>query len=196
MCNNRNQRRCVDAAKFVAAAAATQSIMIDGLQIRLPTLIYIGAPADSRCLWPKVPVKGTREHAKRLISQVIVLAQGMGNWRRIRPIAAKTVRALSTSGINTRINGVWQLVWLALLVVAWTQVAIAGHQFEHSGTAAADTCEICVQLDRSDGALLPDAAPASPSATQHPTTVPATKYRPIAAAAGYWSRAPPTLHIS
>ena len=39
--------------------------------------------------------------------------------------------------------------WLALLSLAWMQLAIAGHQFEHSA-AYTDVCEICVQLDRLD----------------------------------------------
>ena len=39
--------------------------------------------------------------------------------------------------------------WLALLSLAWMQLAIAGHQFEHSA-AYTDFCEICVQADRLD----------------------------------------------
>jgi hypothetical protein len=39
--------------------------------------------------------------------------------------------------------------WLALVSLAWMQLAFAGHQFEHSATYA-DSCDACVQLDRLD----------------------------------------------
>jgi hypothetical protein len=39
--------------------------------------------------------------------------------------------------------------WLALVLLTWTQLAFAGHQFEHSA-AYADSCDACVQLDRLD----------------------------------------------
>lgn len=46
---------------------------------------------------------------------------------------------------------VWQrrASWLALVSLAWMQLAFAGHQFEHSA-AYADSCDACVQLDRLD----------------------------------------------
>ena len=39
--------------------------------------------------------------------------------------------------------------WLALLSLAWMQLAIAGHQFEHSA-AYTEFCDVCVQVDRLD----------------------------------------------
>ena len=42
--------------------------------------------------------------------------------------------------------------WLALLSLAWMQLAIAGHQFEHSAHYA-DVCEFCVQVDRLDNVV-------------------------------------------
>lgn len=38
---------------------------------------------------------------------------------------------------------------LALVSLAWMQLALAGHQFEHSATYA-ESCDVCVQLDRLD----------------------------------------------
>jgi hypothetical protein len=45
----------------------------------------------------------------------------------------------------------WQrrATWLALVSLAWMQLAFAGHQFEHSPVYT-DSCDACVQLDRLD----------------------------------------------
>jgi hypothetical protein len=40
--------------------------------------------------------------------------------------------------------------WLALLSLAWLQLSLASHQFDHVVTYLADTCHVCVQLDRAD----------------------------------------------
>ena len=40
--------------------------------------------------------------------------------------------------------------WLALLSLAWLQVSLASHQFDHVAEYSADTCHVCVQLDRLD----------------------------------------------
>ena len=42
-----------------------------------------------------------------------------------------------------------QASWRALFSLAWMQLALAGHQFEHSPTYS-DSCDICVQFDRLD----------------------------------------------
>lgn len=46
--------------------------------------------------------------------------------------------------------------WLALLSLAWMQLALAGHQFEHS-LVYSDSCEICVQFDRLDDVVAAEA---------------------------------------
>jgi hypothetical protein len=46
--------------------------------------------------------------------------------------------------------------WLVLLSLAWMQLALAGHQFEHSPTYTG-SCEICVQFDRLDDVIPVDA---------------------------------------
>jgi hypothetical protein len=40
--------------------------------------------------------------------------------------------------------------WLALLSLAWLQVSFATHQFDHVAAFSADSCHVCVQLDRVD----------------------------------------------
>lgn len=80
-----------------------------------------------------------------------------------------------------------------MLIVAWMQVAVAGHQFEHSATAVADTCDICTQLERAGGALAPALADAGLFSARVVAVVPATGSPSVAAAAAYSPRAPPVL---
>lgn len=40
--------------------------------------------------------------------------------------------------------------WFALLSLAWLQVSLASHQFDHVAVYSTDTCHVCVQLDRID----------------------------------------------
>ena len=44
-------------------------------------------------------------------------------------------------------------LWLALLPVAWLQLSLASHQFDHVAGDSADYCHVCVQLDRLDDAV-------------------------------------------
>ena len=53
----------------------------------------------------------------------------------------------------------------ALLSVAWLQLTIAVHQFEHVAGYVDDSCHVCVQLDRIDDALTGGAVPVAASAT-------------------------------
>jgi hypothetical protein len=58
--------------------------------------------------------------------------------------------------------------WLALLSLAWMQLAIAGHQFEHSADYT-DVCEFCVQVDRLDDVVAaPPATLEVPRLASHP----------------------------
>jgi hypothetical protein len=47
--------------------------------------------------------------------------------------------------------------WLALLSLAWLQVSLASHQFDHVAAYPADTCHVCVQLDRIDDVVVDQA---------------------------------------
>lgn len=107
-------------------------------------------------------------------------------------VPAETLKALNTA-TRTRTVGKRHLMWLALLIVAWMQIAVAGHQFEHTGAGAADSCEICVQLDRTDGALLPAGAMPCLAALQQTIDTPAAAYRTVPRTPAYSPRAPPTL---
>ena len=43
--------------------------------------------------------------------------------------------------------------WLALVALAWVQLSSASHQFDHAAGDLADSCHVCVQLDRLDDAV-------------------------------------------
>lgn len=101
--------------------------------------------------------------------------------------------AVKQRDTRTGMTGNWQLMWLAVFIVAWMQVAVAGHQFEHSATAVADTCETCSQLERAGGAPVPALANAGLFSSPAVVAVPATGTPSIAAAAAYSPRAPPVL---
>lgn len=101
--------------------------------------------------------------------------------------------AVKRRNTRTGMTGNWQLMWLAVFIVAWTQVAVAGHQFEHSATTVADTCETCAQLERAGGALVPALADAGLFSVPAVVAVPATGSPSITAAAAYSPRAPPVL---
>ena len=82
----------------------------------------------------------------------------------------------------------------ALLSVAWLQLTIAVHQFEHVAGYVDESCHVCVQLDRVDDAVSGDTAPAPAPAMIHRGNV-----QPEAGRAsrtiirGFDSRAPPSL---
>ena len=44
-------------------------------------------------------------------------------------------------------------LWFALLSVAWLQLAVAIHQFDHVAEYVDDSCQVCIQLDRADDAV-------------------------------------------
>lgn len=61
-----------------------------------------------------------------------------------------------------------RLALLAVVGIAWLQVAAATHAFEHVGSAAADVCEVCAQFDRSGDVPIAEPAGASvPVAERH-----------------------------
>ena len=49
-------------------------------------------------------------------------------------------------------------VWFALLSVAWLQLSVAVHQFDHVADYVEETCKVCTQFDRIDDAVVDDAA--------------------------------------
>ncbi len=107
-------------------------------------------------------------------------------------VSAEALQALNAA-TRTRTIGKRQLMWLALLLLAWTQIAVAGHQFEHTGAGAVDSCEICVQLDRTDGALLPAGAMPCLAVSKQSIATPVAACRAVPFTPAYSSRAPPTL---
>ena len=43
--------------------------------------------------------------------------------------------------------------WIALLAIAWLQLSLAVHQFDHVAEYVEGSCGVCVQLDRVDAVL-------------------------------------------
>lgn len=87
----------------------------------------------------------------------------------------------------------WRIALAALLAIAGSQLAFAGHLFEHDLDSIDDVCAVCLQIERFDqpppdisAALLPGAAFESPRAA------PATPGI-SAAVSPYFTRAPPLL---
>lgn len=82
--------------------------------------------------------------------------------------------------------------WVALLPIAWLQLTIAVHQFDHAGYID-DYCHVCVQLDRIDAAVdhAPERAPL-PSLDVVAVAVPSITLNRDAVL-HFDSRAPPTL---
>jgi len=85
-------------------------------------------------------------------------------------------------------------VWFALLSVAWLQLALALHQFEHVAEYVEDSCQVCIQLDRVD-----DVAADRSTSTSMLSTIgnlvpraPASVVG-LATIRGFDSRAPPRL---
>lgn len=84
--------------------------------------------------------------------------------------------------------------WLPLLALAWLQLTLASHQFDHVAEYYAESCHVCVQLDRVDETTidqtrLQDVAP-MPSAQPAATLRPAVSSAPQSA---FHPRAPPRL---
>ena len=82
----------------------------------------------------------------------------------------------------------------SLLALAWLQVSLAVHQFEHSNEYVEDSCHVCSQIDRIDDGLVdhPTSTEALPlldalDAQASVLTIARTSVR------GFDSRAPPQL---
>ena len=84
--------------------------------------------------------------------------------------------------------------WLALVSLAWLQLTLASHQFDHVAEYFDDSCHVCVQLDRTDDAgvdhaafitaeIVPAMRPAYSDAGMAPNTIQRR----------YHSRAPPRI---
>lgn len=88
-------------------------------------------------------------------------------------------------------RGLRRLALLAVVGIAWLQLAVAAHAFEHVGAGAADVCDVCAQLDRSGDAPLPDTAGGSAPAAPRSEAVPAVLALVAIRRADVRQRAPP-----
>lgn len=84
--------------------------------------------------------------------------------------------------------------WLALAALLSMQLVLAGHQFDHTATSVAESCEFCVQLDRLDDGVV---GHSSPAIIRHDSFVESsfaiTAFVSSAAHRAYNSRAPPYI---
>ena len=48
---------------------------------------------------------------------------------------------------------------ILVLALAWSQVSLAVHQFEHSIDEIGESCSVCLQFERSDDALAATGSP-------------------------------------
>ena len=84
--------------------------------------------------------------------------------------------------------------WLALLSLALVQLSLASHQFDHPAGDIAESCHICVQLERfedatSDHSPHPGIADYNLAAEPHYPAVTATR----SVVRSFDSRAPPSI---
>ena len=84
--------------------------------------------------------------------------------------------------------------WLALLSLALLQFSLASHQYDHAADHLAESCDVCVQLERLDdsasGHAKPPVEPAAPRA--HEPGLPGKEIGTVPVRP-YLSRAPPQL---
>ena len=80
---------------------------------------------------------------------------------------------------------------LLLVLLAWSQLSMAAHQFEHSLDEAAESCSVCLLFERQDDVI--PAADRKPTAPAHSpvVSVPVQADCPIGAFKPYLSRASP-----
>jgi hypothetical protein len=80
---------------------------------------------------------------------------------------------------------------LLAVLLAWTQLAFAAHQFEHSIAELDETCAVCVQLDRSGDACPPSVAIVDSAAAFQNAISPLSETVVVRSASPYQSRASP-----
>ena len=88
-------------------------------------------------------------------------------------------------------RGLRRLALLAVVGIAWLQLALAAHAFEHVGGGAADLCDVCAQFDRSGDAPQPETARDSAPAAPRYSAVPAALALVAIRRADIRQRAPP-----
>lgn len=54
------------------------------------------------------------------------------------------------SNILTSPRRLQRTTWLSLVALAWLQLTMANHQFDHVADYFSDSCHVCAQLDRVD----------------------------------------------
>ena len=84
--------------------------------------------------------------------------------------------------------------WLALVSLAWLQLTLASHQFDHVAEYFDDSCHVCVQLDRVDDVAV-DHAVTVATIIDRATSAAFTDAGQIPAdiQSGFRSRAPPRI---
>ena len=84
--------------------------------------------------------------------------------------------------------------WLALVSLAWLQLTLASHQFDHVAEYFDDSCHVCVQLDRTDDIAVDHVAPVATSIGHTDSAIhPEAGLVSSAFERGFQSRAPPRI---
>ena len=97
---------------------------------------------------------------------------------------------------NNLADGGWRrgAFWAALFSIAWLQLSVAAHQFDHFAEQIEDSCHVCVQLDRVDDAIANHSTSAPfPSAINTLARQAPASVVDRAFIRGFDSRAPPQL---
>ena len=91
-------------------------------------------------------------------------------------------------------NPVRGATWLALVSLAWLQLTLASHQFDHVAEYFADTCHVCAQLDRTDDLVVDTQFVPAPDQARRsePAPIVRAEFKPDSARP-FHPRAPPLL---
>ena len=80
---------------------------------------------------------------------------------------------------------------LLVLLLAWSQVSLAAHQFEHSIDDVAESCNVCLQFERYDDVVTIAECQVSVPAASHALAAHALTAFHASAFTAYLSRASP-----
>ncbi len=87
----------------------------------------------------------------------------------------------------------WRIALAALFAIAGSQLAFAGHQFEHDFDSIDDVCAVCLQIERWDQPPCNISAALLPAPVFEPPQVAPAAPGVSFAASPYSTRAPPLL---
>ena len=87
----------------------------------------------------------------------------------------------------------WRIALAAVVAVACSQLAFAGHQFEHDAFGIDEVCAACLQLEQFENPTFSESSAAAVAPAAELALVQTVARVESAEPAPYSSRAPPTL---